>query len=149
MASSSAAVRDNGTRQDTFEITFECAGHLFGIWDKKTGGELDSDDIKYYPGAMGQVQSLGGRVTPGNLTIQRLYDRDDDHSSIQLLFNLVGKGACKVSQRPLDLNGIGVGKRILWTGKLKRVAVPDVDSESTSAALIEVEISTDGAPVAQ
>jgi len=143
------AVRDSGTRQDTFSVIVQLNGNTLGVWDKKTGGELDSDDIKYYPGAMAKVQSLGGRVTPGNLVLQRLYDRQDDHDKINTLFNAVGRGKVKVTQRPLDLDGNGYGKRIVWTGKLKRVNVPDADSEATAAALIEIEVSVDGAPVAQ
>jgi hypothetical protein len=140
------AVRDNGARQDTWNVILTVAGHNFGVWDKKTGGELDSDEVKYYPGGMAQAQSLGGRVTPGNITLQRLYDRDDDDQYIQVLFNVVGKGKAVVTQRALNIDGKGYGKHIVWTGKLKRVLFPDVDSEATSAAMIEVEITTDGTP---
>lgn len=137
-----------GTRQDMFAITLEVAGNDFGYWDKKTGGELDSDEVKYYPGASSEAVSLGGRVTPGNLTLQRLYDRKDDHDRINDLLSVVGKGSVKVTQRPLDKDGNGYGKRVVWTGTLKRVLIPDVDSEATSAALLEVEITTAGRPAA-
>jgi|SRR5262245_30577241 len=149
MAAPQIPPRQAGTRQDTFVVRLIVQGNSFGIWDKKTGGELDSDEVKYYPGGMNKVVSLGGRLTPGNITLQRLYDRVDDHDRINTLLNTVGKGNITVSQRPMDLNGQPYGKTIYWTGRLKRVLVPDVDSEATSAALIEVEISTDGIPQAQ
>lgn len=137
----------DGSRQDQFAITLHVSGHDYGFWDKKTGGELDSDEVKYYPGATDQSVTLGGRVTPGNVTLQRLYDRVDDDPFIQLLFNAVGKGAATVTQRPLDKNGTPFGNRITWLGTLKRVLVPDVDSEATGAALLEVEITVAGSPV--
>ena len=136
-----------GSRQDQFAITLKVAGHDFGFWDKKTGGELDSDEVKYYPGATDQSVSLGGRVTPGNITLQRLYDRDDDDPFIQILFNAVGKGSAIVTQRPMDSDSNLFGNRITWLGTLKRVLVPDVDSEATGAALLEVEITVAGSPV--
>jgi len=48
----------------------------------------------------------------------------------------------------LNFDKTGYGKAVVWTGKLKRVLIPDVDSEATAAALIEVEISVDSAPAA-
>lgn len=137
-----------GTRQDQFAITVEVAGNDYGYWDKKTGGELDSEEVKYYPGATPDPVSLGGRVTPGNVTVQRLYDRLDDHDKINTLLNGVGKAVVKVTQRPLDREGNGYGKRIVWNGTLKRVLVPDVDSEATSAALVEIEVTVAGRPSA-
>ena len=136
-----------GSRQDQFAITLSVGGNEWGFWDKKTGGELDSDEVKYYPGGTDQSVSLGGRITPGNITLQRLYDRQDDDPRIQKLFNAVGKQAATVTQRPLDKNGNLFGNRITWIGTLKRVLVPDVDSEATGPALLEVEITVAGNPV--
>lgn len=135
-----------GSRQDQFAITLEVGGVEWGFWDKKTGGELDSDEVKYYPGATDQSVTLGGRVTPGNVTLQRLYDRRDDHPRIGSLLGAVGKQPAKVTQRPLDKNGTPFGKRVVWLGTLKRVLIPDVDSEATGAALLEVEITVAGSP---
>lgn len=143
------AVRDNGTRQDTWEIRVHLNGNSLGVWDKKTGGELDSDDVKYYAGGMVKMQNLGGRVTPGNVTLQRIYDRDDDHAKINTLLAAVGRGTVTVAQQPMDVNENRVGKSIVWHGKLKRVLVPDVDSEGTAAALVEIEVSVEGVPTAQ
>lgn len=143
-------VRDSGTRQDTFVIRVKLMGNSLGVWDKKTGGELDSDSVSYYPGNMENRQSLGGRVVPGNLTLQRLYDRQDDHDKINTLLNAVGKGSVTVTQHPLDIDGHPyVSKSIVWNGKLKRVHIPDVDSEATGPALIEIEVEVSGAPTAQ
>lgn len=143
-----ATVRDAGTRQDQFVIRMTLNGVSLGIWDKKTGGDLDSDSTSYYPGDMGEQQDLGGRKTASNVILQRLYDRFDDHDKINTLYAAAGKGTVTVSQRPLDDNDNEYGKAITWNGRLKRVLAPDVDSESGSAALIEVEITVKGSPVA-
>ena len=144
------AVRDAGTRADTWEIIVEMGTGssmiTLGIWDKKTGGDLDSDEVKYYPGGMAPVEALGGRLNPTNLTIQRIYDRVDDGAHVTQLLNAVGKGIMTVTQRALDLEGVGMPKRVIWTGILKRVRVPDVDSETTGAALIEIEITVNASP---
>ena len=142
------AVRDAGTRQDTFVIRLTLDGVSFGIWDKKDGGELDSDSTTYYPGAMKDQQDLGGRATAGNITLQRLYDRVDDHDKINTLLNAVGRGKITITQRPMDENGNEYGKAITWNGRLKRVTPPSVDSESSSAALYEIECTIKGRPVA-
>lgn len=147
MATPWSATRQHGTRQDTWVVRLSIGGNHFGIWDKKTGGELDSDEVVYYPGGMLPKLSLGGRVMPGNITLQKLYDGVDDHKEhIGLLMRGVGKWDATVTQRPLDLNGQPYGKAIQWKGKLKRVLVPDVDSEATSAAMLEVEITVEGTP---
>jgi len=141
-------LRDAGTRQDTWIITVHLDGVSFGIWDKKTGGEVDSDDIKYYPGGMLPPIMLGGKVTTGNVTLQRLYDRIDDHGKINTLMAAAGRGNVTVAQRPMDPDGNPVGKAITYTGVLKRVSPPDTDSESTTAALYEIEATINGTPSA-
>ena len=144
--------RVSGTRQDTWIIrcvlTTPTGGTVnLGVFDKKSGSELDSDDIKYYPGGMVPPISLGGKRTTGNVTLQRLYDRIDDHDKINTLFTAVGKGQVKIAQRPMDPDGHEYGKSIQYVGTLKRVQTPDTDSESTSAAMLEIEVGIAGYPV--
>jgi hypothetical protein len=141
-------VRDAGTRQDTWVIRVHLDGVPFGVWDKKDGGEVDSDDIKYYPGGMVPPIMLGGKVTTGNVTLQRLYDRIDDHGKINTLIQGAGRANITVSQRPMDPDGNEIGRSIVYTGKLKRVTPPATDSESTTAALYEIEATINGSPSA-
>lgn len=143
-----AAVREAGTRQDTFVVRLTVNGVSFGVWDKKSGGELDSESTLYYPGNMRDAQDLGGRATPGAITLSRNYDRVDDHDRVNTYLTGVGKAKCTVGITPLDENGNEHGKTIIWNGRLKRVSTPDVDSESSSAAMIEVEIVVRGKPAA-
>jgi hypothetical protein len=138
--------REAPTRQDTWNIGVHVNGENFGLWDKKTGGELDSDSTTYYPGGMRDQIDLGGRKTAGNLTLQRLYDRVDDHERIGRLLAGVGRAKVNVHQRPLDFDANPSARAINWNGRLKRVQVPDVDSESSTAALIEIEVTIKGYP---
>jgi hypothetical protein len=118
-----------------------------GAFDKKSGGELDSDEVTYYPGGMVPRISLGGRVTPGNVTLQRIYDLNDDHGKVDTLLEVVGRATVTVTQRPMDIDGNLFGQKgIQWIGVLKRVQIPDVDSEATSAALLEIEVTVHGNP---
>ena len=142
-----AGPRVKPTREDTWKITLTVNGDEFGVWDKKTGGDVDSDEVKYYPGNMLPPISLGGRRTVANVILQREYDLDDDHVKINTLLNLVGSGKVEVVQQPLDVDGLPkTYKGITYLGTLKRVLIPPVDSEATGASLIEVEITVDGYP---
>lgn len=145
------ALRTQGTRQDTWIIRCVLKNPTggtvnLGVWDKKSGGELDSDDIKYYPGGMVPPISLGGKKTTGNVTLQRLYDRADDHDRIEQLLTAVGKGHMSIAQRPMDPDGHEYGKSIKYEGTLKRVTLPETDSESTTAAMLEIEVGIAGYP---
>lgn len=143
-----AAPRNTPARQDTWSITMKLNGNTTGVWDKKSGGAVDSDDGKYYPGDMAEPLAIGGRKTTDNVTLQRFYDLHNDHEMINTLINAAGKGIVTVSQRPKDIEGNPFGKPIIYNGKLKRVLIPETDSESGTVALIEVEITINGFPAA-
>jgi hypothetical protein len=115
-----------------------------GVWDKLEGGEIDSEETKYRPGAMAVQVSLGGSQNVGNVTVSRLYDLNRDHIQVDALIQAVGKGTVTVTKQALDVNGDPYGARIVYVGMLKAVTLPDVDSESSDAALIELEVATGG-----
>jgi hypothetical protein len=143
-----------GQREDTasIQLRIQVPGNSsytdYGIWDKRSGGELDSEETTYYPGAMADRISLGGRVVPGNNTLQRLFKGDRDQKQLATLYHCVGKAKVTVTEQPLDIDGNAYGHPIVWSGILKKVASPNRDSESNNAALIEIEISTVGRPTA-
>lgn len=141
-------LRNSPTRQDTWLVVIHLEGNSMGVWDKKDGGEVDSDDNKYYPGGMVKPISLGGKVTTGNVTLARIYDRVDDHDKINDWYQAAGHGRITVSQRPLDFNGNPVGRPIIMAGTLKRVLTPAVDSTGTGPAMFEVECIIEGLPAA-
>ena len=135
-------------RQDTWviRVTLDDKVVYGDIFDKKTGGEFDSEDAKYYPGNMGASIALGGRATVGNVTLQRIYLHERDHNNINTWLDAVGRGRVKITQQPLDFDGNVYDKQkvITYSGILKRVLVPEVDSEASGASLLEIEVSPDG-----
>lgn len=140
------------TRQDTYLLNVQIRNPVsgtmvnYGKWDKMTGGEVDSDETKYYEGGMVPPTSLGGRKTVGNITVSRLYRLGRDHDVVQKIFDAVGKSDMIVTKQPLDLDGNVYGRPIVYKGTLKRCTPPEVDSESSSAGLLELEMTVEGFP---
>ena len=132
------------SRQDQYAVSVTIDGVNTGIWDKLTGGEVDSEETKYKPGAMAKEVSLGGSVNTGNVTVSRLYVLPRDHTSIKGWLNRVGKAPVTVSKQSLDTDGNVFGDPLVYSGILKMVTPPEVDSESSDAALVEIEVSTSG-----
>lgn len=144
------------TRQDTWAVNVHVEDvrdpnrpmRNLGIWDKKDGGETDSEEFKYKPGAMAATVSLGGTKNVGNVTCSRLYRLERDHSTVhQMLISGAGKARAIVAQQPLDTDGNVFGQPIVWHGTLKRVTPPTVDSESSDPAMVEIEMTAEGEPV--
>lgn len=143
-----------GTRQDTFQVSLQVehphnpgSWINYGIWDTKTGGEIDSEERLYYPGGMAPPYSLGGRITPGQVTLTRNYRLGRDHDNIQQLIDAVGVSRISVSVQPMDRHKLIYGRPIVYTGTLKTVTLPEHNSESTSdPGMLEVVCTIDSAP---
>jgi hypothetical protein len=141
------------TRADTWRINLRVEhphnpGSMidYTVWDKKTGGGVDSEERIYYPGGMVPPISLGGRKTVANVTLQRLYRLQRDHDKIQQLIDAVGVSAVTISQHPMDIHGNVYGSPIVYNGTLKTVNLPDHDSEGNDPAMIEVVVSVAAPP---
>jgi hypothetical protein len=132
------------SRVDQYAITLNVDGADFGIWDKLEGAEIDSEELQYKPGNMGAQISLGGSVQVGEITVSRLYVLNRDHDSIHWLISRVGKGSATVNKQPLDVDGNAYGRPLVYTGKIKTVTPPEVDSEGSDAALLAVAITPAG-----
>jgi hypothetical protein len=132
------------SRQDQYAVSLAVDGKDLGVWDKFSGGEVDSEELKYRPGGMAPQVSLGGYRNVGNITVSRLFDQSRDLGQSGWLINRVGKGDVTVAKQSLDVDGNPFGKPVVYTGKLKRVTLPEVDSESSDPALVELEISSAG-----
>jgi hypothetical protein len=143
-----------GTRQDTFLVTLSVEhphslGNWinYGVWDTKSGGEVDSEERLYYPGGMAPPYSLAGRVNPGQITISRNYRLGRDHDNVQQLIDAVGVSRVKISQQPMDRHKNNYGRPIVWTGTLKTLTLPEHNSESTSdPGMIELVCTIDKPP---
>jgi hypothetical protein len=138
------------TRKDTYTVMVSVDNTPLkaGVFDKMTGGDLDSDEFKYYPGGMVDPISLGGKVNPSNVVVSRIYRLQRDHDMVQKLYQAVGKETGTITRQPMDIEGnVYDGSPIVWTGTLKRVTVPEVDSESSDPGMLELEFTPYGVPV--
>lgn len=132
------------TREDTWLLTLSIDGRDFGLWDTFSGGEGDSEELKYSPGGMAAEISLGGRQTIGNVTVGRYLDRVRDWSQIKWLYARRGSGRGNLGVTPLTPAGERGGDPLVLTGTLKTVTLPDLDSTGTDTALVELEFTCDG-----
>jgi hypothetical protein len=133
----------NPTRQDTWLVTLSLEGRDLGVWDKKSGGEIDSDENKYPPGGLQPEISLGGHKTYGELTMSRYYDTQRDHPIFGWFHSQVGAGRGAIGMTPLDFHGNPQGAPIVAGGTLKTYTPPEVDNESGDAALVELAFTID------
>lgn len=133
----------NPTRADTWLHTVVINNEPLGVFDTGSGFEADSEEAKYRPGGMDVELSLGGRRTLSNVTVSRYYDIFRDGPLTKWLFNSVGQARGTVSRQAMTFQGQPVGETMWFTGTLKRVNVPDIDSMSNDAALFELEFTVD------
>ena len=132
------------TRSDTYSVQVAIEhptnGNMinYGIFDKMTGGEVDSDNSNYYPGGMSPPVSLGGRRSVGNVVVSRLYRLGRDHDVVGQLIDSAGKSSMIVTKQPLDVDGNVYGRPIVYKGTMKRVTAPEVDSEASAAGILEI-----------
>lgn len=137
------------SRVDQYDIRVKLAGNRIPEpWDKMTGGRITADTVKYRPGNMAPQISLGGHKSIEDVTVQRLFKQGRDNALLQQWVNYTGRATMEVHKQPLNIDGHPVGPALVYVGKLMDVKPPDVDSESTSAALIELVMSVDGDPIA-
>lgn len=133
----------NPTREDTWIVTLNLNGVDEGIWDKKEGGEGDSEELKYPPGGMVDEISMGGRATLGNITISRFCDWARDWPKVPGWMNLRGAARATIGQQPGDIHKNPQGKPLVYGGTLKRVLPPEPDSTGSDESRIEMEFTID------
>lgn len=136
------------SRQDQYDtrvtvIESDDSREDLGIFAKLTGGDLDSSETKFPPGAMAPEVALGGTPSTDNITLSRLFVQGRDDEFIAKYGNRRGKVRVAVKKQPLDIDGHANGRALNYSGTLKRIGPPDYDSESDNAALLELEISAD------
>lgn len=133
-----------GARVDHFRVMVTLADKDLGIFDTKEGGETDSEETRYRPGGLPE-ESLGGATTVTQITCSRMFRRGRDDELISFMRSKVGGGkvTVKVINEDADGNPISTGET--YTGVLKRVGPPEVDSNSSDVAMIEIEITPNAA----
>ena len=122
-----------------------------GVWDKFSGGDIDSDDTKYRAGGRAPEESLGGTRTVSNVTMARLFRIERDFDLIQTLVDGAGSKDVQITRSYLDPSGTPVNSpamgNVVYLGKLKAFKQPEHDSNSSDASLCEIECSV-GVPTA-
>lgn len=133
------------TRKDMWAVSASVDGlGDLGVFDTFSGGDVDSDEQKYRPGAMAAPVSLGGAVEMANVTISRDYVLERDHPVVHSLLALVGVATIRVTKQPLDYHKVPYGRPLVYTGKIKRCLPPEHDSTSSDPAMIEIEFVPTG-----
>jgi hypothetical protein len=135
------------SRKDQYDVRVVVDGVDLGTFDKLTGGDVDSTETTYNLGGMGSRVALGGSVDPQNVVVSVLYDLTRIHSVVHWLIQRVGKAQATISKQPLDVDGNAFGQPITYPARLKHVTPPEVDSESSDAALLELEFTVNGSVV--
>lgn len=135
-----------GARQDmasvTVTVTKGSETRKLGVFDKRGGGALDSEESKYRPGNMGDQVSLGGYRTVENVTVERLYVASRDQELIRWLWGAIGCSDAVVQEQDLDCNRNAWGQPKVWRGIVKAVTPTERDSDSADPGLFTIEIST-------
>jgi hypothetical protein len=134
-------------RRDQYDITVSVDGiGNLGTFDTMTGGEVDSEAMTYRPGALGEAVSLGGTKTTGNVTVGRMMDFGFDLNIAKALIEAVGRRNVTITKIHLDVDRNHYDTTLVYTGKLKAVSFPDVDSESSEAGIMTLEVVIAGVP---
>ncbi len=131
-------------RKDQYAVNVSVDGTALGIFDTMTGGDVDTTELTYHPGGMAPTVSLGGMVTVAAVVLGRLFTNERDLGLLPWLISRVGKGNCVVVKQPLDVDGNAYGKPTTYQGKLKRIKAPEVDSNATAEAILELEVTPAG-----
>lgn len=134
------------SRQDQFNVTvgvsYGGVTRDLGTFDKMEGFEVTSESTKFFPGGLGQQLSLGGRASVEDGTVSRLFDLARDQPIEGWLINGVGKAEVVITKQSLTIDGLASGKPLVYRGKLQTYTPVEPDSESTDAALFELEVSS-------
>jgi hypothetical protein len=136
-----------GSRKDQSALSVTIDGEDTGIWEKKTGGGMGSDNSLIYPGGRARPVSIGGKQIPGPVTLVRTVDLDRDWPKIKLWQSKCGKQKpVIVKDQALDADDNVFGSPFTQIGTLTACNEPERDSEDSSAAQVTIEVAVEGAP---
>lgn len=132
-------------RQDQASVSLTVDGtKLPFIFNRREGGNTDSEESKTFPGGMRPQKAHGGPQTVENVTLAGEFIPQQDHEGLRWLRSRAGKGVVSASEQLLDVDGNAFGRPDTWTGVLKSVNTGDYDASSGDPRELEVEVSTDG-----
>lgn len=132
-------------RQDEFSCSLTVDGRPTPfVWQKSSGGAVDSEGSKSFPGDMLPQKAHGGPKTTEELTLEAEIVPARDMETIEWLESRAGKGDANVTESICDADGNSFQVMNRWTGKLKKVDRGGGDATSANPRVLTVEIETDG-----
>ena len=139
-----------GNRQDNAYITASITdgeGVLsLGVFDGRTGGQVDSAAVSYPRAGIAGHLALGGRTEVTPVVISRIYD-SEAQAYIARLRRGAGKVQMQVAESLTDDEGnVLTSPTTQWTGVLKMVHVSDVSQDANAAQTLEIEMTVEGVP---
>lgn len=124
--------------KNAFRASLNVAGVDYGSWDALTGGDFDTNEVKYTPFDEEQRVYVGQKTT-NNVTLERDYVEAIDGPL--LAKDLRGQSATGVIL-DRDANGNFQQNRPPYRGVVKTIIPPDYDSNDSSTVVkIQVVIS--------
>lgn len=125
-------------REDTYSVrasvTWNGRTEDLGVWDKQSGGAVDTASNPYRPGGLADQIDLGGTRTWSPVQITKLYD-ETLNALEAWLDDAAGKAVLVVTKQPTDAEGVAYGRPKTYRCRLKASTPPNVDSASSSPAL--------------
>jgi hypothetical protein len=129
-------------REDMADIRVSLNGVPYGdSWKETEGGNLESDDAKARPGAMGREVSAGGPASRGDLTV-RTNLTDITATWLPAFENECGNGDVLVTVSWLGRGRSPLGTGFSRKGTLKSVNTPDMGGGS-DVGMFEIVVSCD------
>lgn len=126
--------------QSDYLVTVTINGVPAGVWDSRSGGEVDADVPSKYTGE-GKKTYATRKQAIGDVTCTRTHERERDHELGRNIEKLVGRATASVSEQPLDADGMPWGKPKVWTGILKSYDSGESNSDSNEIRDCQIVIS--------
>lgn len=113
-----------------------------GYFQKRSGGDVDSEEGKWGSGGMSAAVARGGRRTRNNVTLSRAYSPSRDGALVDKIDPLIGRARVTGTDLVLDANA-NVVDTTPFAGVLKAYNTGDYDDTSNDQRTFTIEISTD------
>lgn len=135
-----------GARTDLERVTVSVDGkQISDAWDRFSGGDVDSVELRHRPGGQPYEVQQGGPVTVTNFTVSREFRTERDLPILPELRNRVGKGVIVCTRQRLNAEYVPIGAPSVYSGVLKTVKPAETDSDKPAIAMLVLEVSPNGA----
>lgn len=133
-------VSSTATEQQS-QITLTVNTQNFGVWDKMSGGDGVSKEVKYRPGGMGPEITFTSLPSYTTVTVSRVMDYSRDWELAKAYEQQAGKLGASITEQPLDSSGNPYGNPRVLAGRFLGFKFGNADSTSDAVRMIECDIS--------